>query len=414
MAINSSNLILTIGTNPLPIFVITKYFIEYEEIPKKIWFIYTEQTKKYADSIKILLKRDGIEFEFCQLSSESSSYQIQKEFKERVIDKISEAEPIHFNYTGGTKTMSLQIYKELASHLSVRSSYSYLNARDYKIYLDEKQEPYSADLREKIKPKIKDLLDLHKYRVINEEKRISPEIFIKFIENVDSSLRDYDSKSLEKKFELLKNAFKVKLHNKEIIKDKNELKRIDNYANIKYFIDSLPDDYKPFTQQGDPNRELDSDKFLYIRDLLLGKWLELYVWFVLVKYLTIKKENVQVNYEIRDPDWKSDKFNDGSFRLKFELDVIFLNGYQLFAISCTTANERKICKSKGFEILKRAKQIAGDEAKSILITSMSRQEASSLQDELENDTGNTGDILVLGKDDWKSSELQKKIKKFMG
>lgn len=83
----------------------------------------------------------------------------------------------------------------------------------------------------------------------------------------------------------------------------------------------------------------------------------------------------------------------------------------------TTSHERPICKSKGFEILKRSKQIGGEEARSILITGISdHKDLSSrdLQDELENDSGNKGDILVLGKSDWNQENLKKKLKEYIG
>jgi len=54
-------------------------------------------------------------------------------------------------------------------------------------------------------------------------------------------------------------------------------------------------------------------------------------------------------------------------REKFQFDVAFTRGYQLFAISCTTTNNRPLCKSKLFEAYLRARQMGGDEARVALV-----------------------------------------------
>ena len=91
-----------------------------------------------------------------------------------------------------------------------------------------------------------------------------------------------------------------------------------------------------------------------------------------------------------------------------------MNGYQLTGISCTTDKKRSLCKSKGFEIILRSRQIGGDEAKAVLITRLSESNANELQDELILDTGQTeSNIMVLGNDDLKPEILLEKISEFI-
>ena len=100
---------------------------------------------------------------------------------------------------------------------------------------------------------------------------------------------------------------------------------------------------------------------------------------------------------------------------------MLLFGYQFFGISCTNSQDRALCKSKGFEIMHRSKQIGGDESKAILITFLSNQKAKDgneitpedLQKELETDTGGEGNILVLGSNDLRPNILAKKIEDFI-
>lgn len=51
----------------------------------------------------------------------------------------------------------------------------------------------------------------------------------------------------------------------------------------------------------------------------------------------------------------------------FEFDVAALQGYQLYAVSCTRSSDRHLCKSKLFEAVVRATQLGGDEAKVALV-----------------------------------------------
>ena len=47
----------------------------------------------------------------------------------------------------------------------------------------------------------------------------------------------------------------------------------------------------------------------------------------------------------------------------FELDVAAMQGYRLYAVSCTRSNYRPLIKSKLFEAFVRAAQLGGDEAR---------------------------------------------------
>ncbi|WP_239121347.1 MULTISPECIES: hypothetical protein [Spirulina sp. CCY15215] len=51
----------------------------------------------------------------------------------------------------------------------------------------------------------------------------------------------------------------------------------------------------------------------------------------------------------------------------FQFDLAFTYGYQIFAISCTTSDDRSLCKSKLFEAYLRAQQMGGSEARVALL-----------------------------------------------
>lgn len=68
---------------------------------------------------------------------------------------------------------------------------------------------------------------------------------------------------------------------------------------------------------------------------------------------------------------------------KFEIDIAVLNGYQLFAISCTMQTDWKTQKLKLFEIYTHARQIGGDEARLGMVCANGRPKA--LERELANE-----------------------------
>lgn len=69
----------------------------------------------------------------------------------------------------------------------------------------------------------------------------------------------------------------------------------------------------------------------------------------------------------------------------FELDVAAVLGYQLIAVSCTMSLDRHTCKRKGFEVIHRARQLGGDQARSILVCPLSPEQASQLENDLSDE-----------------------------
>jgi hypothetical protein len=89
----------------------------------------------------------------------------------------------------------------------------------------------------------------------------------------------------------------------------------------------------------------------------------------------------------------------------FEIDVISMRGYQLFAVSYTILQEVGECKKKLFEVVHRAKQLGGAEAKIGLVCLAKSDSVNSLNEQLRDDH-----IRVFGKDDL--SGLKSKLKRW--
>jgi len=94
------------------------------------------------------------------------------------------------------------------------------------------------------------------------------------------------------------------------------------------------------------------------------------------------------------------------------LDLYIIKGYQLIGISITTDHQNYICKSKGFEVIHRTRQIGGDESCAILITALNEKQVRDLADDLRVNTGTNEERLkVFGIFDWK--DIDSKILNFI-
>jgi hypothetical protein len=144
-----------------------------------------------------------------------------------------------------------------------------------------------------------------------------------------------------------------------------------------------------------------------------GKWLEHYTLWALQQIASeCQMHQAWMNIE-------AIKKNDNKDR-SFELDVVAMRGYQLFAISCTTGYKKSPLKSKLFEAYVRARQMGGDEARVGLVSCAPKDNPdsnpSSIQSEIEEAWDAQGKVRVFGAEhlpdlptylkDWFDSQLQ--------
>lgn len=365
-----TDLILLVGTNPLPNYVVGKYFLgERENKIKRIFLVHTTKTQDFAKAlakkisqivpIKPLLLTS--EAHGATIRGDIASYWKKEENKPNYSDMH-----IHINYTGGTKAMSIhviQAFQELQKSggkgITIsKLSYSYLEADKHKMYNDDEPNPISGDLRKIINIELNDLLEIHKYnKPTNGKNPIS-----------DQMQQDVSSfcKSLNKNY--LGSSIKVDL--RKIAKSEISLGfALEHF--VRYFL------------------EEDSD---------------------LKKLISDGKLKVCSNLHLKQSNWPSKRY--------FEIDILLLFGYELIGISCYAGRSIKMSKLKGFEIMHRVTQLGGEEAKSILVTGLNTPKGSAgsaddLENELKIETGNDN-IKVLGLDDWQPENLLTKIKEFIG
>lgn len=345
-----THLILLIGTNPLPNFVVAEYFLNQYPIIQTIWLIHSEEnalqagTNEQAGNLEKLLRKRweqkkqhaALQFplEKISLSDVSNAKRIRSDLQ-KMWSKLGNAPSMHLNYTGGTKTMSTHVYvalKEADAHKQ-RVSCSYLDARNFRL-IDDEQGILVHDLRKEVQLSFDELIALHGFKRCNKNR------IVNFVQA---------SAAIEE--------------------------RINNEQGLKNVNGDLFEDY------------------------IAGK-IEL-----ALKNEFRNQQPILQHWQIQKDDWGKNNF---------ELDVILLHGYQLTAISCAISNDKNQCKHKGFEIILRTGQIGGDETKTILATGMKSNDTRTVQKELIYDTGgNKKNILVLGIDDLRNDLFIQKIEQFI-
>ncbi|KAA5805724.1 DUF1887 family CARF protein [Thermoanaerobacterium thermosaccharolyticum] len=392
-------LVLIVGTNPLPNYVVGSYLKDkYNEFV----FICSEENYKinqystyaYAEKLMKHLNLKDNECSLPSLSSISYKNDIENELEDIFLDEdFKYFDEIHLNYTGGTKTMVVHIYNFLKDKFKDKFKGSYLDAKLNKLILDDgtTQEISNTFLD------IKTLIDIHlyeesnhytfgnyKYRKKSSDEKVFDEIFNEIKSEIEKGNGENIVSILKKQGngsyidDLYENFFKNRIKNPDEKKVKSVLTEMENGK-------------EPF--------------------LSGGFWLEWYVYLQLREKIKNKnfKEGEQFGINLKAKKSNVNISND------FELDIFIINNNKLTGISITKGDNQGDCKLKGFEVIHRVKQIGGDESKAILITGLKKQYENDsqrgtkvLQNDLAYVTGTTEDkIVVFGIDDW--SDIGSKI-----
>ncbi|SHM92179.1 protein of unknown function [Caldanaerovirga acetigignens] len=378
------HLILLVGSNPLPNAVAGKLLVEAEGI---ITLVHSSDSFSVAQRLKEWLerehqKKDIVKLKEVKESEPSSICQGVRKCLEEV-----QGRSIGLNYTGGTKMMSVQAYRAVeqwAKDKGITPVFSYLDARALQMVF-EPTDGYLSERRiyvgREVMLSLEDFLALHGWRLRSEPNN-KPVLYDTAQALAIFCSRDADS--YEKwnswiKEELLSKCKRPTNLNKW--KSKTELMQITLSCKeeMKGIFKSLLDDQGkdlPLTHSAFKDDPIRFCSWLH------GIWLEHYVLGILNKL----KEDLQLGEVAQNVETED---------VKFEVDVVAICGYQLFAFSCSTSNDRKILKQKLFEAYVRAQQLGGDEARVALICCA--EDPAGLEQEIRRDFDCEGRVRVFGR-----------------
>jgi hypothetical protein len=402
-------LVLLVGTNPLPNLVVLKYFLS-KNNNFKVILIHTKETHKFAINIIEVVKLEKEKFVLINLKEEDNPTTIKNDIYE-AFGKLDNVIGVHLNYTGGTKVMGIKVYFLLENYCKEKSKIfesSYLSARDFKLKITTANEEYNEiDLKNKVNISFSDLIKIHDFQLKDQDAYRITEIDF-FEELINKRKLEYYTKNYDRKCFLNEKD--------ELIAKKDELKNLFNIKNyqklhevVKEAMNRLPIEKQVFDKTGNlkEDKNCNNKTVKSLLKYLDGDWFE---EFVTKKLFTeLEKKNCKVE-KLKNVILKKEHWRDGNF----EIDALVIKGYELFGISITTSSEKYLCKSKGFEIIHRTKQIGGDEARQILITLAKPENVDKLRMDFEYETGRKNEqILVLGIDDIYDDSFIIKIKQFM-
>ncbi len=412
-------LILLMGGNPLPNYIVAKYFLQLNP-ETSIFFICSKETRGYSNRIASCIDDEfrGFKKYYIQLESVQDSKYIIKDLESQLIENLDKFERINVNYTGGTKTMAVNVYSFLKEKLKYRAEFSYLSADDN--YIRFEREPSNNKfLPKEVKVDLETLLKLHGYEFENNNEEVfifeeTLQVLKRIIE--DEMIQEYMKWTEEflckyyKKEEYKPNRFEQFNSDFDEIQ-KEHFDNLEKYTWLRDLLVSIPDDNSLINKKSfellNPLKENYTKKeiekrYKRIVKFLNGVWLEEYV------YSTVKNDDGILDL------YKNREIKKSNSTIPFELDVLAINSYITILMSCTTDNRKHLCKLKGFEALHRVTEIGGDAGKAIIITFLDAEKAEKLQEDL-NKTANLKEnkLMVLGIEDLLEDTLKEKIEDFI-
>ncbi|MEW6771597.1 MAG: DUF1887 family CARF protein [Bacillota bacterium] len=395
----TQHLVLLVGSNPLPDAVAGKLLVE---PGGTITLVHSRDSFAIAERLKAWLEKEHekkVMVEVKEVSeSEASSiyFGIRKRLKE------IQAPSVGLNYTGGTKMMSVHAYRAVeqwAKDKGITPVFSYLDARTLRMVFDP-PDGYSTEQRvyvgREVMLRLEDFLALHgreldKNRTPNCESVLpkTARALSKFCWEVDGFCKKWNSWVSS---EIRKEAACLSVPEDENLKE--VLEDVKDEARKEAFKTAIKKVYRTLCAElGQPEGDITLKQPTFqnthqdFSKWLTGTWLEHYV----LDVLNGLSKDLQLHERIQSIQ---------TCGVQFEVDVVAVRGYQLFAFSCKAKSEE----SKGgkgelklalFEAYVRAQQLGGDEARVALVCCA--EDPAGLQQEIRRDFDREGRIRVFGR-----------------
>ncbi len=379
-------LIVLLGSNPLPVFVTIKALWHNEGLGfDKLLFVFSTHTQDFCPYIRKALDLPDKMIEYCNLEDNQRRPQA---IKTKLISSLQGLDPqpleIHFNHTGGTKTMAIHGFTaiaEFAANRAIPLMISDLDPDCHKLNVTQNgyttMYPLNGSYLDSIKCSIEDLTGLHGFTTKNEGLSEIDDTYL------GMPLKDFFTEVLSPVHIMV--FLKGKFHDKwSEVRDLKKIKK--NHTKLpEHLVNCLDLKSKGkilnYFCLGNLSTVVgleDKDFFanLYgILDFIDGKWLE-YMVFTRIKALfaerQISADQVLLGHKVQLGDIAANR--------DCELDVVVMNGYQLTLISCTTSNRISTVKQKAFEAVFRANQLGGEQAKVLVVSMMSAEEPKDKND----------------------------------
>lgn len=369
----ATQLVMTVGTNALPVWVAWYHLRDKLEPPVNVRFVHTKDT----DSQKNLLETHCTPASFGNpiKTSPGNPGKVRGDIRSKILAGLDEnTTHLHVHYTGGTQVMGAEtvsaIEERLAENPNVRLDTTYLDARGNNgPCLVSRSGVIRSDARNDIN------VDLEHVALLN-----------------GFTLAPFEHEYTDK------NGHKY---------------------NHEYYDRNWIQEYLPAPAELDCNQKREGKKVLGVmhdwKDRRITPTNFEYAAYVALKQALkgIKDDNSKrSNYKVYHKVYV--KRTGANIRDKeFELDVVAILGYQIVVVSCTlnkgqyrqhtqsTNQKKSMSKEKGMEVILRARQLGGDEAQAIVLCKDHPNDAQRVEKELHDEVGSAGlPLRIWGTDKW--------------
>ena len=360
----SDHLFLLVGANPLPNLVAAKLLLKKGGL---LYLVHSLATQPVAERLA----------RYWEVEKQSQPQYVcvdeadGTDIRQRIDNALQNIQSGHvgLNYTGGTKTMSVHACRTLLDYQASKRcnvTLSYLDARSNKMYIELYIEHGSNPLFKsdsvlyEVKPSLQDIVKLHAFKLVSP---VETQAMLPDLANVLANA--HGSPEAGKAWrtwcdDVLRKHTRTKKSNEW--DNKSELEGVSlplpNDALLSQVIDMMRQRFSLSEQEntlslGSASQKAGFQKVKHLCEWFDGKWLEHYVFdciFQIKNHCNIHDAGMGIRPQ-SDED-----------RPEYDVDIGVMQGYRLYAISCTTDADPGMCKLKLFEAYLRARNMAGDEA----------------------------------------------------
>ena len=421
-----TQLIFTVGTNPLPVWVAWYHLKDKLPQPIHVRFVHTAGTIDERDRLQKYCQ--GASFLDPIQTSAGNPEQVRRDISS-ILRSLQPGAILQVHYTGGTKVMAVEIVAAIEANIShsdniyLETSYLDPRAQSGPTIVNRAGNTWVKDTRKGIEVDLKHIAELNGFEIGPFDHRYRgntlhcPAPIIPTNEQLLASqaiLEAVIDRQKNKKFQTLLGRQDSKWN--EIFSPKSHFALPNHEGSFLFpswvqenFLSDLSKAY-PDCQWNIANGKLsypshtvasnaEKNALEQIHDFFNGKWLEYAVYAAFKEALEgIQRDNYQLFHSV----YVRRKARGDSAK-PFELDVVVGLGYQIVVVSCSVTATPQQIKLKAMEAILRARQLGGDEARAIVLCSAFSPDDKSIEEELEDEMGSQGlPLRVWGKNRWKN------------
>ena len=353
-----TQLILTVGTNPLPVWVAWYHLKEKLPKPIKVRLVHTKDTVDERDRLKKYCQ--GADFLDPIQTADGDPRTVRNDIRNIANGLSDETTLLHIHYTGGTKVMAVETVAALEAALpdSIYLDTSYLDPRKATgpAIVNRAGASWVKDTRKEVNPCLSRIAELNGFE-------LGP---------FTHQYWDQGSKSYQKE-------------NCPAPKELNQ-DQLDRGAK---------------SLRGQPGMGVDPILLEY------GAYNAFKTALDKISTRNASRKNYKLFHNVYV---RRARATDQRVR-PFELDVVAVLGYQIVVVSCTRDSgldqikdsDSAQIKKKGMEAIIRARQLGGDEARAIVLCRAHPNNAKLIEEELKDEMGSASEPLqVWGRNTWQS------------